>query len=156
MIKTEIFKLLNNLKKGLKNKNNLHEPYLDTHDKKYVVESILKKQVSTYGYYTRLFEIELKKYLNTDNIIATSSGTAAMHAIIESLKLERGDEVFVQSLNFIASINCLLYCGLTPHFIDSSISLIFINKICFSQRLRACELRDFKLVEHLFLVFLTN
>ena len=59
MIKTKIFKLLNNLKKRLKNKNNLHEPYLDTHDKKYVVESILKKQVSTYGYYTRLFEIEL-------------------------------------------------------------------------------------------------
>ncbi len=120
MTKTEIFKLLNNLKKRLKNKNNLHEPYLDTHDKKYVVGSILKKQVSSYGYYTRLFEIELKKYLNADNIIATSSGTAAMHAIIESLKLERGDEVFVQSLNFIASINCLLYCGLTPHFIDSS------------------------------------
>jgi perosamine synthetase len=120
MINTEIFKLLGNFKKKLKNKNNLHEPYLDTLDKRYVVESILKKQVSTYGYFTRLFEVELKKYLNTDNVIATSSGTAAMHAIIQSLKFEKGDEVFVQSLNFIASINCLLYCGLTPHFIDSS------------------------------------
>ena len=73
MINTEIFKLLNNLKKRLKNKNNLHEPYLDIHDNRFVVESILKKQVSTYGYFTRLFEIKLKKYLNTDNVIATSN-----------------------------------------------------------------------------------
>ena len=123
-MKIEFEKLVKTLGKKLKNKKNLHEPYLNYEDKKYVLKSILKKEVSTYGSYTKKFEIQLSKYLNSKNIIATSSGTAAMHTIIESLKFDRGDEVFIQSLNFVASANCLLYSGLIPHFIDSCLKTL--------------------------------
>jgi hypothetical protein len=56
MINSKIHKFMNILSKRLKNKNNLHEPYLDSHDKRYVIKSISEKQVSTYGYYTKLFD----------------------------------------------------------------------------------------------------
>ncbi|WP_425602969.1 DegT/DnrJ/EryC1/StrS family aminotransferase [Horticoccus luteus] len=50
---------------------------------------------------------------------ALSSGTAALHLALRLIGLQRGDEVFVSTLTFSASVNPIAYEGGRPVFIDS-------------------------------------
>jgi perosamine synthetase len=50
--------------------------------------------------------------------VPVSSGTAALHLILKSLGIGPGDEVITTSFSFVASTNCILYCGATPVFVD--------------------------------------
>jgi dTDP-4-amino-4,6-dideoxygalactose transaminase len=50
--------------------------------------------------------------------VAVSSGTAALHAAVHVAGLGPGDEVILSPLTFLATANCLLYCGATPVFAD--------------------------------------
>lgn len=50
--------------------------------------------------------------------VALSSGTAALHGAAAVAGLGKGDEVILSPLTFLASANCLLYCGATPVFAD--------------------------------------
>lgn len=49
---------------------------------------------------------------------ALSSGTAAIHLALKLVGLKRGEEVFVSSLTFSASVNPILYENGRPVFID--------------------------------------
>jgi len=50
--------------------------------------------------------------------IAVASGTAALHLALVAAGVERGDEVVVTSLNFVAAANTILHAGATPVFCD--------------------------------------
>jgi UDP-4-amino-4,6-dideoxy-N-acetyl-beta-L-altrosamine transaminase len=50
--------------------------------------------------------------------VALSSGTAALHGAAAVAGLGPGDEVILSPLTFLASANCLLYCGAVPVFAD--------------------------------------
>jgi dTDP-4-amino-4,6-dideoxygalactose transaminase len=52
--------------------------------------------------------------------VALSSGTAALHLALLLAGVERGDEVLVPSLTFIASAAAVTYLGARPVFIDCS------------------------------------
>ncbi len=66
------------------------------------------------------FEKDLEKFLGEDkNIVALSSGTAALHLGLVCLGVEPEDEVIVQSMTFSASVNPVRYVGATPVMIDS-------------------------------------
>ncbi len=64
------------------------------------------------------FEQALAAYVGVKHAITVSSGTAALHLIVRALGLERGDEVLVPSFTFAASVNVLLFEGITPVFVD--------------------------------------
>lgn len=73
------------------------------------------------------FEEDLKQFVNTrtgaselnKEIVALSSGTAAIHLALIACGVQAGDEVICQSFTFCASANPVTYVGATPVFVDS-------------------------------------
>ena len=66
------------------------------------------------------FEEDLKTFVGKDkDVVALSSGTAAVHLALIACGVCPGDEVLVQSFTFCASSHPIKYLGATPVFIDS-------------------------------------
>jgi perosamine synthetase len=64
------------------------------------------------------FEDAFASWVGSDDAVAVSSGTAALHLGVRTLGWGEGDEVLTTPLSFVASANCLLYEGATPVFCD--------------------------------------
>lgn len=66
------------------------------------------------------FEDDLKRFVGQDReVVALSSGTAAVHLALIACGVEPGDEVLVQSFTFCASSHPVTYLGARPVFVDS-------------------------------------
>lgn len=57
--------------------------------------------------------------LQDKQVVALSSGTAAVHLALIAVGVKAGDEVICQSFTFCASSNPVVYMGATPVFVDS-------------------------------------
>ena len=82
------------------------------------VEEVLKGDYITCGPYVKQMERMLEQYLGVKHVVAVSNGTAALHlaCIVAGISCE--DEVITSPLTFVASANCVLYCGGKPVFAD--------------------------------------
>ena len=96
----------------------LHEPCFVGNEWAYVKDCIDTGWVSTAGSYVGRFEEMLQDFTNAKHVIATSSGTAALHAVFAGLEIGAGDEVIVPALTFVATANAVTYTGAVPHFAD--------------------------------------
>lgn len=66
------------------------------------------------------FEEDLKAFVGGNKeVVALSSGTAAVHLALLACGVGPGDEVIVQSFTFCASSHPITYLGATPVFVDS-------------------------------------
>lgn len=65
------------------------------------------------GEYVEKFEHHLSNYLKKETV-CVSSGTAALHLALEALQIERGDEVIVQSLTYVATYQAITAAGAIP------------------------------------------
>ena len=66
------------------------------------------------------FEEDLRRFVAQDKeVVALSSGTAAIHLALIACGVQAGDEVICQSFTFCASANPATYVGAIPVFIDS-------------------------------------
>ena len=66
------------------------------------------------------FEEELKNFIGEGKeVLALSSGTAAIHLGLIGCEVKPGDEVIAQSFTFCASINPIVYLGAKPVLVDS-------------------------------------
>ncbi|HIR95001.1 MAG TPA: aminotransferase class I/II-fold pyridoxal phosphate-dependent enzyme [Candidatus Coprenecus stercorigallinarum] len=66
------------------------------------------------------FEDDLKRFVGQDReVVALSSGTAAVHLALIACGVGPGDEVLVQSFTFCASSHPVTYLGAVPVFVDS-------------------------------------
>jgi dTDP-4-amino-4,6-dideoxygalactose transaminase len=70
------------------------------------------------GPVTEKFEKAFSEYLGGGEAIAVSNGTSALHLALASLDLQKGDEVILPSLTFVATANAVLYTGAIPVFAD--------------------------------------
>jgi len=64
------------------------------------------------------FEKEFGAYAGARHACAVSSCTTALHLALLALGVGAGDEVITASHSFIATANCIRYCGATPIFVD--------------------------------------
>ena len=96
----------------------LHEPEFAGSEWKYVKECLDSGWVSSVGKFVDRFEAELANFTGARHAIAVVNGTAALHLCLQLAGVERGDEVFVPTLTFIATANAVSYCGAIPHFCD--------------------------------------
>ena len=68
------------------------------------------------------FEEDLKRFVGQGKeVVALSSGTAAIHLALIACGVQAGDEVICQSFTFCASANPVTYVGATPVFVDSEL-----------------------------------
>ncbi|MFK0477008.1 aminotransferase LegC [Campylobacter jejuni] len=115
MFKKEIFFI-----KSLFNKENiaLHEPCFIGNEKKYLLECIDSGFVSSVGEFVTRFEEALKEKTKARFVIATNTGTAALHIALLANGIDENCEVITQSISFVATANAIAYTGAKPVFLD--------------------------------------
>lgn len=108
------------------------------------VVEVLKGDWLTQGPYVKKFEDDLSAKFNAKFVSAVSNGTAGLHLIGLALGWQKGDIVITTPITFLASANCILYCGATPDFVDiDSVSYTMdVNKL--EQKLKDYQVKGKK------------
>lgn len=89
-------------------------------EQKYIKEAFDTNWVVPLGPNVNGFEDDLRQFVGQDKeVVALSSGTAAVHLALIACGVKAGDEVIVQSFTFCASSHPVTYLGATPVFVDS-------------------------------------
>ena len=82
------------------------------------VVKVLKSDFLTQGPNIKLFEEAFASYVGAKYAIAVSNGTAALHLNALALNVKPGDKVITTPITFVASANCIRYCGGEVIFAD--------------------------------------
>lgn len=92
---------------------------------------ILKSDFLTQGPTIKLFEGAFAEYVGAKYAVAVSNGTAALHLNALALNVKPGDKVITTPITFVASANCIRYCGAEVVFadIDPTTYLLDIIKV---------------------------
>ncbi len=96
----------------------LSPPHLSGAELGLLSEAIESNWITTLGPQVEAFEKELAATTGAGNVLALSSGTAALHLALVVNGIGAGDEVACSSLTFAASANPIVYSGAAPFFID--------------------------------------
>ena len=72
------------------------------------------------GPMTTTFEEVYAQYksIDKDQVLAVSSGTAALHLSLLSIGIEPGDEVITTAMTFSATVHEIIHAGATPVLVD--------------------------------------
>lgn len=95
----------------------LSKPDITAQEKNAVLE-VLNGSKLALGPKVNEFEKKLADFASVKYAVAVNSGTSGLHLIIRALGIKSGDEVITTPFSFIASVNCILYEGATPVFVD--------------------------------------
>ena len=88
-------------------------------EQQYIQEAFDTNWIVPLGPNVNGFEDDIRAFLGENKeVVALSSGTAAIHLALVYLGVKAGDEVMVQSFTFCASANPVVYQGATPVFVD--------------------------------------
>ncbi len=82
------------------------------------VVEVLKSDWLTQGPDIKRFEDFFAEYVGSKYAVAVSNGTAALHLCAMALGVEPGDKVITTPITFVASANCVRYCGGEVVFAD--------------------------------------
>ena len=93
-------------------------PNLAGREGEYVAECIRTGWVSTAGAFVKKFESMLGEVLDGAYVAAVSSGTAALHLAAILAGVNRGEEVIVPAITFLASCSAIRYVGAFPTIVD--------------------------------------
>jgi len=73
------------------------------------------------------FENALKAYLGAPNVVAVSTGTAALHLALDALGIGLGDEVIVPSLTYVASFQAISATRAVPVACEIDLETLQVN-----------------------------
>ena len=94
--------------------------HMSGQEQKFIQEAFDTNWVVPLGPNVNGFEEDLKHFVEENKeVVALSSGTAAIHLALIACGVQAGDEVICQSFTFCASANPVTYVGATPVFVDS-------------------------------------
>ena len=96
----------------------LSEPTLGDAEAEAAAATIRARKV-TAGPVLPEFEARLAELLDVPEVIAVSTGTAALHVCLLDAGVSAGDEVWVSDLTFMATANAASYCGAHLTLVDS-------------------------------------
>ena len=95
----------------------LSRPELREREETLLLEAFRSGRLSL-GPMLERFEHQFALWLEVEDAVAVSSGTAALHLGVRGLGWGEGDEVLTSPFSFVASANCLLYERARPVFCD--------------------------------------
>jgi UDP-4-amino-4,6-dideoxy-N-acetyl-beta-L-altrosamine transaminase len=82
------------------------------------VVAVLRSDFLTQGPAVPAFEEAVAVYCGAQHAVAVNSATSALHIACLALDVGKGDCVWTTPNTFVASANCVLYCGATVDFVD--------------------------------------
>jgi dTDP-4-amino-4,6-dideoxygalactose transaminase len=95
---------------------------------KLAVLNVLDAEYLGMGDEVKLFEQEIKAYLQTDKeVICVNTGTSALHLALSALGIGHGDEVLVPSLTYVASFQAISAVGATPVACEIDPKTLFLD-----------------------------
>lgn len=97
----------------------LSPPHMSGREKEYIENAFRSNYVAPIGENIELFEQSLKEFTGSGEVMATNTGTAAIHLALIAAGVIQGDIVICQSFTFAASANPIRYQGAIPVFVDS-------------------------------------
>ena len=96
----------------------ISEPSITKKEIEYVTKAVKSGWVSSLGDYIIGFENRFAEFVGTKFALTTSSGTTALHLALAGLGINKGDEIIIPDLTFVATANAVKYLGATPVFAD--------------------------------------
>lgn len=95
------------------------------------VTDVLRSDNLTQGPKIAEFEKAFSKYVGSKYAVAVSSGTATLHLSALALNIQPGDKIITTPITFVATANCVRYCGGEVVFsdIDPETYLLDIEKL---------------------------
>lgn len=102
-------------------------PVFNGNEKKYLNECIDTGWVSANGRFVKEFEEKFAEYCGTKYAVSCANGTVSLHLALLSAGIKPGDEVIIPTLTYIATANCVKYCGAVPVFADSELGSFNID-----------------------------
>ena len=95
------------------------------------VIKVLKSENLTQGPEISALEKAFSEYVGSKYAVAVSNGTAALHLNVLALGLKSGEKVITTPISFVATANCVKFCGGDIVFadIDSKTYLLDINEV---------------------------
>ena len=124
---------------------NYGRQYIDSDDVKAVLR-VLKSDWLTQGPQIQKFENSLKAYFNSNYCTVLSSGTAALHLAVLTLGWNKEDIIITTPISFLATSNCILYCGATPSFVDIESKYFTIDVEKLEQKIKLFKKREKKII----------
>lgn len=96
----------------------LHEPVFGGRELEYTSQCIESGFVSSVGQFVNQFEEQLSHRFEGRSVVATNTGTSALHLALIGAGVAEGDEVIIPAATFVATANAVRMCGAIPHFVD--------------------------------------
>ena len=101
------------------NKVWLASPTMHGEELKFMKEAYDTNWMTTAGSNINALEEQIKDYTKSENVVALSSGTSALHLAMKLAGIKMSDFVFCSDVTFSATVNPVIYEGGIPIFIDS-------------------------------------
>ena len=129
----------------------LSAPHMSGNELKYIEKVFESNYIAPLGEYVNKFEESVKEYTGSQNALAVSSGTAAIHLALRILDIKEGDDVLASTFTFIGSVSAILYQKANPVFIDSDKESWNLSPKLLNKYLIECEKKPKALiVTHLY------
>jgi UDP-N-acetylbacillosamine transaminase len=130
----------------MKNRIFLSAPCMSGKELDYIKNVFESNYIAPLGEYVNKFEDSIKKYTYSKNVLAVTSGTAAIHLALRVLGIKEDDDVLASTFTFIGSVSAILYQNANPIFIDSDEESWNISPVLLSEYLKKCEKKPKALV----------
>ena len=100
----------------------LSPPKVGIREEELVLDALHSGWVAPLGPHVDAFENELAEYINIENALALSSGTAGLHLALMIAGVKAGSDVVIPTMTFAATAFAVKYLNANPVFIDSESS----------------------------------
>lgn len=99
-----------------------HEPFINKKKATTEIANCIAAGIEKYKHVEQ-FENWLSAFTGAEYVLATNTGTAALHLALVAAGVKPSDEVIVPVSTFVATANAVSHAGAVPHFIDSALTI---------------------------------
>ena len=113
------------------------QPSIGEKELAYVSDAVRSGWVSSLGRYIEEFERRFADFCGTRFAVSASNGTTALHLALLAVGIEKGDEVIVPDLTFIATANAVAYIGAVAVTVDIDAETLCISPAAIEKAITA-------------------